>query len=100
MRKWDCSAWLGHADPRRNGSSGQLQLPPRHAVTPANGASYILFVSTIEAQNHTLLFRAWRRCWMSFRRASADTCPAGRIGWLVDDLMRQSPIPTISMESW
>lgn len=57
---------------------------------PAPG-SYALIVSTIEARkNHLLLFRVWRRL---IEERPIDTIPtlvfAGRIGWLVDDLMRQ-----------
>jgi len=53
--------------------------------------SYALIVSTIEARkNHLLLFRVWRRL---MEERPADSIPtlvfAGRIGWLVDDLMRQ-----------
>ena len=52
---------------------------------------YVLTVSTIEVRkNHLLLFRAWRRL---LDELPADQVPslvfAGRVGWLVDDLMRQ-----------
>jgi glycosyltransferase involved in cell wall biosynthesis len=51
----------------------------------------VLFVSTIEARkNHLLLFRVWRRL---LDELPADLVPtlvfAGRVGWLVEDLMRQ-----------
>jgi glycosyltransferase involved in cell wall biosynthesis len=54
-------------------------------------ASYALIVATIEARkNHLLAFRVWRRLLADL---PADLVPtlvfAGRIGWLVDDLMRQ-----------
>ncbi len=62
---------------------------PDHAL-PAPG-SYVLFVSTIEARkNHALMFQVWR--------CLAQTVPpedlpilvfAGRIGWLVSDLLLQ-----------
>jgi glycosyltransferase involved in cell wall biosynthesis len=57
---------------------------------PAAG-SYALVVSTIEARkNHLLLFRVWRRL---LDEKPAEQVPtlvfAGRVGWLVDDLMRQ-----------
>ncbi len=57
---------------------------------PAPG-SYVLVVSTIEARkNHLLAFRVWRRL---LEESPADAVPtlvfAGRVGWLVDDLMRQ-----------
>jgi glycosyltransferase involved in cell wall biosynthesis len=78
--------------PVGTGFSGQLQLPAtsrRHALPPA--ASYALFVSTIEARkNHTLLFRVWRRLLDDLPSEQVPTLVfAGRIGWLVDDLMRQ-----------
>jgi glycosyltransferase involved in cell wall biosynthesis len=78
--------------PVGTGFSGQLQLPAtsrRHALPTA--ASYVLFVSTIEARkNHTLLFRVWRRLLDELPSERVPTLVfAGRIGWLVDDLMRQ-----------
>jgi glycosyltransferase involved in cell wall biosynthesis len=78
--------------PVGTGFSGQLQLPTtsrRHALPSA--ASYALFVSTIEARkNHTLLFRVWRRLLDDLPSERVPTLVfAGRIGWLVDDLMRQ-----------
>lgn len=53
--------------------------------------SYALIVSTIEARkNHLLLFRVWRRL---LEELPPDRVPtlvfAGRVGWLVDDLMHQ-----------
>jgi glycosyltransferase involved in cell wall biosynthesis len=53
--------------------------------------SYALIVSTIEARkNHLLLFRVWRRL---LEEMPGDLVPtlvfAGRIGWLVEDLMHQ-----------
>ncbi|MFH5925519.1 glycosyltransferase family 4 protein [Roseomonas xinghualingensis] len=52
---------------------------------------YALIVSTIEARkNHLLAFRAWRRM---VEEMPPETVPplvfAGRVGWLVQDLMRQ-----------
>jgi glycosyltransferase involved in cell wall biosynthesis len=57
---------------------------------PAPG-SYALIVSTIEARkNHQLLFRVWRRMLDEMPARSIPTLVfAGRVGWLVDDLMRQ-----------
>jgi glycosyltransferase involved in cell wall biosynthesis len=57
---------------------------------PAAG-SYALIVSTIEARkNHQLLFRVWRRMLDEMPLQSIPTLVfAGRVGWLVDDLMQQ-----------
>jgi glycosyltransferase involved in cell wall biosynthesis len=59
------------------------RLPPR--------SSYALIVSTIEARkNHMLLFRVWRRMLEEMPRDAVPTLVfAGRVGWLVDDLMQQ-----------
>ncbi len=63
---------------------------PRGVRLPPTG-SYVLTVSTIEARkNHALLFRIWRRLLDEMPAASVPTLVfAGRVGWLVDDLMRQ-----------
>ena len=63
---------------------------PGARCLPAPG-SYALIVSTIEARkNHLLLFRVWRRL---LEELPPDRVPtlvfAGRVGWLVDDLMHQ-----------
>jgi glycosyltransferase involved in cell wall biosynthesis len=52
---------------------------------------YALFVSTIEARkNHVLAFRAWRRLLQALPPDQVPTLVfAGRIGWMVEDLMRQ-----------
>jgi glycosyltransferase involved in cell wall biosynthesis len=57
---------------------------------PAPG-SYILFVSTMEARkNHALLFRVWRRLLTEMPREQVPTLVfAGRVGWLISDLMQQ-----------
>jgi glycosyltransferase involved in cell wall biosynthesis len=52
---------------------------------------YVLFVSTIEARkNHGLLVRVWRRL---LEALPHDQVPAlvfaGRVGWMVEDLMQQ-----------
>lgn len=57
---------------------------------PAPG-TYVLFVSTLEARkNHALLLRVWRRL---LEELPPDRVPtlvfAGRVGWLVADLMQQ-----------
>jgi glycosyltransferase involved in cell wall biosynthesis len=53
--------------------------------------SYVLFVSTIEARkNHQLLVRVWRRLLREMPREEVPTLVfAGRVGWLVHDLMQQ-----------
>ena len=58
--------------------------------------TYVLFVSTIEARkNHALIVEVWRRLWREVRagsRAAAsvpDLVFAGRVGWLVADLVQQ-----------
>ena len=62
----------------------------RTARLPMPG-SYALIVSTIEARkNHMLLFRVWRQLLEELPRDAVPTLVfAGRIGWLVDDLLRQ-----------
>ena len=72
------------------GAAGGRTTALRTPRLPAPG-SYALIVSTIEARkNHQLLFRVWRRM---LEEMPADSIPtlvfAGRIGWLVDDLMQQ-----------
>lgn len=62
---------------------GSYNLPP--------AGTYVLFVSTIEPRkNHTLLFRVWRRL---IEELADDEVPtlvfAGRVGWMVNDLMQQ-----------
>ena len=73
-------------------SAAQTEIATRAGTTrlPAPG-SYALFVSTIEARkNHTLLFRVWRHMLEQMPRDSVPTLVfAGRIGWLVADLMQQ-----------
>jgi len=53
--------------------------------------SYALVVSTIEVRkNHLLLFRVWRALLEKLPRDRVPTLVfAGRIGWLVQDLMQQ-----------
>jgi glycosyltransferase involved in cell wall biosynthesis len=53
--------------------------------------SYALIVSTIEARkNHLLLFRVWRRMLEEMPRDRVPTLVfAGRVGWLVQDLIQQ-----------
>jgi glycosyltransferase involved in cell wall biosynthesis len=60
-----------------------IRLPPPN--------SYALIVSTIEVRkNHLLLFRVWRRLLEDMPVASVPTLVfAGRVGWLVSDLMQE-----------
>ena len=62
---------------------------PGRTLPPAG--SYALIVSTIEARkNHILLFWVWRRLLDELPRAAVPTLVfAGRVGWLVADLMEQ-----------
>lgn len=72
------------------GAANSLTSATRTPRLPAPG-SYALIVSTIEARkNHQLLFRVWRRMLEEMpARAIPTLVFAGRVGWLVDDLMRQ-----------
>ena len=60
------------------------------AALPTPG-SYVLFVSTIELRkNHHLLFRVWRHLLEEMPREHVPTLVfAGRVGWMVNDLMQQ-----------
>ncbi len=74
-------------------SFGVTDMPspaPRTSRLPPADC-YALIVSTIEARkNHMLLFRVWRRMLEEMPRESVPTLVfAGRVGWLVDDLIRQ-----------
>lgn len=53
--------------------------------------SYVLYVSTLEARkNHGLLLRVWRRFLKAHPFSEIPTLVfAGRVGWLVTDLMTQ-----------
>src|SRR5437660_11261798 len=66
-------------DPLTAGTQTRISLPPR----------YVLYVSTIEhRKNHRLLVRVWQRL---LERHGANLVPnlifAGKIGWLVEDLL-------------
>jgi glycosyltransferase involved in cell wall biosynthesis len=63
----------------------------RHSAGLPPPGSYALVVSTIEARkNHLLLFRVWQRLLRELPRDRVPTLVfAGRVGWLVDDLMQQ-----------
>ena len=80
----------GAAEVATGGATGGAAGASSGRVLPPPG-SYALIVSTIEARkNHLLLFRVWRRL---LEEMPPDQVPtlvfAGRVGWLVDDLMRQ-----------
>jgi glycosyltransferase involved in cell wall biosynthesis len=75
------------------GSEFRPGAPPAQAPTrqlPAPG-SYVLFVSTVEARkNHALLVNVWRRLREVLPPASLPKLVfAGRVGWMVRDLMQQ-----------
>lgn len=79
-----------HPIPIGSGFSTNLAAVPAQANLPTPG-TYVLFVSTIEARkNHGLLVRVWRRL---LEELPADQVPslvfAGRVGWMVEDLMQQ-----------
>jgi glycosyltransferase involved in cell wall biosynthesis len=69
--------------------------PPPSAVSAKHAlpraGSYALFVSTIEARkNHALLFRTWRQLLEDMKPEEVPTLVfAGRVGWMVGDLMHQ-----------
>lgn len=74
------------------GSGGRLPVPkltpPRIAALPPG---FVLLVSTVEARkNHLLAFRAWRRLMDMLPPERVPTLVfAGRVGWMVADLMQQ-----------
>lgn len=81
------------AIPIGTGFSEDKAKPRQTGDLPAGleAGSYILFVSTIEARkNHILAFRVWRRLLATMPRDQVPTLVfAGRVGWLVADLMQQ-----------
>ena len=97
--------WAARAGVRLNGpvrpvpigtGFGGEPIPVGATLGLPRPGSYILFVSTLEARkNHTLLVRVWRRLleeeFAGKRPAGSvpDLVFAGRVGWLVDDLMQQ-----------
>ena len=62
---------------------------PARPLPPAG--SYALIVSTLEVRkNHILLFRVWRRLLDDLPREQVPTLVfAGRVGWMVADLIQQ-----------
>lgn len=73
----------GFGPPRRIENERPKGLPAKD--------SYVLFVSTLEARkNHLLAFRIWRRLVADLPTEQVPTLVfAGRVGWLVSDLMQQ-----------
>ena len=63
--------------------------PPSRKLPPPG--TYALFVSTIEVRkNHALLMRVWQRLLDDMPTEAVPTLVfAGRVGWLVADLMQQ-----------
>ena len=75
-----------------------VTLPGEELPTPGLPVpgSYVLIVCTLEARkNHDLAFRVWRQLLDEVRtgRRAAEGVPdlvfAGRVGWMVNDLMQQ-----------
>lgn len=80
----------GFGDARADQAATAVPIPST-LLDVLEGRPYVLFVSTIEARkNHMLLFRAWRR--LSEEMAPGqlpDLVFAGKVGWMVSDLMNQ-----------
>jgi glycosyltransferase involved in cell wall biosynthesis len=77
------------------GEAAHCSASARPAGLPAPG-SYVLFVSTVEVRkNHALLFSVWRKLEDEVRAGVRDAASvpilvfAGRVGWLVSDLLGQ-----------
>jgi glycosyltransferase involved in cell wall biosynthesis len=101
VERWAAREGIRLAGPVRpvpigTGFGGEaLPAGPRPAGLPPAG-SYVVFVSTLEARkNHALLVRVWRELLDEERcgRRPAGSVPtlvfAGRVGWLVGDLLQQ-----------
>jgi glycosyltransferase involved in cell wall biosynthesis len=75
--------------PHNSGPDAARAHPSQDRLPPPG--SYALIVSTIEARkNHVLLFRVWRRLLEEMPPERVPTLVfAGRVGWLVSDLMQQ-----------
>ena len=93
LRKWDCSAWPGHADPRRDRLQWSIATschvtPSRLAIRrPATLSSYppLRLAKTIRCCSEYGVV-----CWMICRPSECRHLSLrDAIGWLVDDLMRQ-----------
>ncbi len=72
-------------------SLSREQTVPRRTARLPDPGRYALFVSTIEARkNHLLLFRVWQRLLREMPEKEVPSLVfAGRVGWLVGDLMHQ-----------
>jgi len=70
---------------------GHEHAPAQPTARLPPSGTYVLFVSTIEPRkNHMLLFRVWQRLLAELPDDKVPTLVfAGRIGWLVGDLMQQ-----------
>ena len=100
VEEWAARTGLRLARPAR-----PMPIGTGFAGEPAGGAlpaglpearTYVLFVSTLEARkNHALLVRVWRalldeeRSGQRPRDSVPDLVFAGRVGWLVSDLVQQ-----------
>jgi glycosyltransferase involved in cell wall biosynthesis len=73
------------------GGSSQSQRSVSLDELGLTAGSYALLVSTVEARkNHVLVFRVWRRMLEEMPPEQVPSLVfAGRIGWLVADLMQQ-----------
>ena len=81
----------GFTSPSKAPAALVAEVPDRPRDRLPQPGSYALIVSTIEARkNHILLFRVWRRLLEEMPREQIPTLVfAGRVGWLVSDLMQQ-----------
>jgi len=77
------------------GTGFERSTAPSSALAPSRSlpepGTYALIVSTLEIRkNHALLFRVWRRLLDELPREQVPTLVfAGRVGWMVADLMQQ-----------
>lgn len=92
--RWEASQGISlrttpRAIPVGTGFTHAAQAPTLPASLMPGG--YALFVSTIEARkNHILAFRAWRRLLQELPPSEVPALVfAGRVGWMVKDLMQQ-----------
>ncbi len=96
VEAWSARTGIAVALPVRvlpigTGFSGPPVEAVDHLPEGLEPGSYVLFVSTVEARkNHLLAFRAWRRMVEEMEPDAVPTLVlAGRVGWLVADLMQQ-----------